>query len=294
MDGIITSNDTILNKWEFPIEMIDLEAIKQPAQCPDGKFHRYEVPPSIARALVRTDTGDIMGVHGNKYKPITHDNVVNSITDAVKRADVSKDYTTTVEVYEDGRKLKGCITFPDLTVEPTVGDITCLRIPFYNSYDASWSFSQSVEGMRLTCLNGQTIADMIAKTTFKHTLNVDVEGSARKIEQGTKVFLEHKDIWQSWMDIKVDDFMAEDFFKATIGKVFTHQTAPKFNNTTMESIMRIWHTNASQLGSNKWALYNAMTYWSTHTDQSRVPHNATKRRQVDVQKAMTHKRFEFA
>ena len=148
-----------------------------------------------------------------------------------------------------------------------------------------------MQGRRLTCLNGQTIADMIARTSYKHTLNVDVDASAAKIQYGAKCFMEHRDIWSSWTKVNVNDVMAERFFKATLGNVKTHLTTPKVNQATMENIMRIWHENSSALGSNKWALYNAMTYWSTHTDTSRVPHNATKRREVDVFKALKSKQF---
>ncbi len=287
-DGIVTTNaSNVLEDWEFHIEMFDLEAVKKVTTT-----DRYEVPANIARALVRTDTGEIMGVHGSKYKPIHHSKVVDSIVDAVNKANISTDFVTEINTYESGRKLKGLIKFPDINVQPTVGDYTCLTIPFYNSYDASWAFSQSVQGLRLTCLNGQTISDMIARTTYKHTLNVDVDASAKKIQLGAECFMEHRDVWESWTKVQVTDDMAERFFKATIGNVKTHMTTPKVNQATMENVMRIWHDNASDLGSNKWALYNAMTYWSTHTDESRVPHNATRRREVEVSKALRSNQFK--
>jgi|TARA_R110000803_G_scaffold6908_4_gene22297 hypothetical protein len=294
MDGhtqILNSYDEAMipADYDFPIKMMPLQALAGGM----GEFQaRIDVPTQLAQALVRTDTDQVLGVHGSKYKPITHTNVVNSIMDAVKKANVTSGYDVNVRVYEGGKKMKGLVKFPDIIVEPVVGDYTCLEIPFYNSYDASWAFSQTVQGKRLTCLNGQTIADYLAKTTHKHTLNIDVDGSARKITAGTEVFMNHREIWESWSRTSVTCEMAEQFFKTTIGKVFTNTTAFKYNNSTMESIMKIWNDNRFVLGDNKWALYNSMTYWSTHTSESLVPHNQSKRREVDVIKAMNTSTFK--
>ena len=47
----------------------------------------------MARAIVRTDTNEVMGVHGSKYKAIKHDDVVNSVFDAIDTSNISKDHT---------------------------------------------------------------------------------------------------------------------------------------------------------------------------------------------------------
>ena len=284
-------NQSILEEWEFPVAMKDLYAYS--VISADGPSI-IEIPHSMSQALVRTDTNEVMAVHGSKYNPILHSDVVNSIDDAVKKADITKDYTTKIYTFENGKKLKGIVKFPDITVEPVVGDYTCLTIPFWNSYDGSWAFSQSVQGLRLWCLNGQTIADMIAHTRYKHTQNVDLEGAARKITAGVSCFMDHRDIWKSWTHVNVTDVMAEHFFTHTLAKVKSELTGndTKINKAKLERLMKIWHDNVASLGSNKWALYNTMTYYSTHTGDSRVPHTANKRRESEVYKAIKSMSFE--
>jgi hypothetical protein len=102
--------------------------------------------------IVRLDTGASMGLHKSRYKIVTHDDVVNSVLDGVKAADLSDDYEVKVDVFENGRKLRGEILFNNLTVEPEVGDYVKYRATFSNSYDASWPFAQAASGFSVWLL----------------------------------------------------------------------------------------------------------------------------------------------
>ena len=95
------------NDWAFPIQT-------QPVYDINGE------PIDGHKAIMRTDTNTVLGVHGSRYTAVPHDDVVNSILDGVSHADLSADYTVDVTVLEDGRKLRGQILFNDLVVEPAV------------------------------------------------------------------------------------------------------------------------------------------------------------------------------
>ena len=45
-------------------------------------------------------------------------------------------------------------------------------------------------------------------------------------------------------------------------------------------------TEPGHLGKNKWALYNTMTEWATHTDESRSPAVTRRLRENQVAKAV--------
>lgn len=268
------------NSWEFPVE-------QQPIYDELGNIIAGH------QAVVRTDTDQVLGVHGSRYKIVTHDDVVNSIIDGVKSADLSDDYEVTVDVLEDGRKLRGEILFNDLTVEPVVGDYVKFRVSFFNSYDASWSFSQQANGLRLWCLNGCTTADTVAKSTYKHTASVNVEGSAAKVINGFRHFTSRKDVWQDWMHTKLEQEQVENFFKKTVCKAFTRQqSVTKTNEKQLENLLGIWNDERSALGSNKWALYNCLTYWATHTKDLRKPEIAKYNRELQIASAMKSKQWE--
>lgn len=271
--------DTSLQNWEFPVEI-------QPVYDMHGE------PIQGSQCVMRTDTNKVLGVHGSRYKIVSHDDVVNSVIDGVQAANLSKDYDIDVTVLEDGRKLRGEILFNDLTVEPEVGDYVKFRVSFFNSYDASWSFSQQANGLRLWCLNGCTTPDLVAKTRYKHTASINVTGSAAKIVNGLEHFMTRKDVWQHWMQTKITQDQVESFFKATVCKSFTRQQqVTKTNEKQLETLLDIYSNERSALGPNKWALYNCLTYWATHTKDLRSPHTAQYNREVAISSAMRHKQW---
>ena len=268
-----------MNDFNFPVE-------QQPIHDQLGNIIAGH------QAVVRTDTDQVLGVHGSRYKIVSHDDVVNSVLDGVKSADLSDDYEVSVDVLEDGRKLRGEILFNNLTVEPAVGDYVKFRVSFFNSYDASWSFSQQANGLRLWCLNGCTTPDTVARSRYKHTASINVEGAAAKVVNGLEHFQSRKDVWQSWMQTKLEQQQIENFFKKTVCKAFTRQqSVTKTNEKQLENLLSIWSDERSSLGSNKWALYNCLTYWATHTQDLRKPEIAKYNRELQIASAMKSKQW---
>ena len=267
------------NSYNFPVE-------EQPVFTQDGEL----IPDH--KCIVRTDTGKTLGLHGSRYKMIPHEDVVESIVDGVKASNLTSDYEVSVSVAEDGRKLRGEIIFPDLVQEPAVGDYTQFRVSFFNSYDGSWPFSQQANGLRLWCLNGCTTPDAIAKSRFKHTASVNVDGSASKIIGGAEHFMGRSKEWQSWMQTRLNNDQVEQFFRSTICKVVTKQKQMvKTNEKQLENLISGWDREKADLGWNKWALYNCLTHWATHTNDLRSPEVARYNREILISNAMNHKLF---
>ena len=264
-------------EYNFPVEL-------QPVFTEEGNEIQNH------KCVVRTDTGDTLGLHGNQYRIIPHDDVVNSIIDGVKAANLSTDYEVKVDVIDNGRKIRGEIVFGDIIQQPSVGDIIKYRISFFNSYDGSWAFAQKANALRLWCLNGCTTPDLIASSRFKHTASVDVLGSADKVISGADHFMNRAEEWQSWMKSQLNDDQAENFFRSTLCKVTTKQKqVEKTNERQLENLISGWQTEAAALGRNKWALYNCLTSWATHTNDLRAPHVARYNREAAIGNAMRHK-----
>ena len=267
------------NSYNFPVE-------EQPVYTQEGEL----IPDH--KCIVRTDTGKTLGLHGSRYRMIPHDDVVNSILDGVKASNLTSDYEVSVDVIEGGRKLRGEIIFPDLVQQPAVGDYVQFRVSFFNSYDGSWSFSQQANGLRLWCLNGCTTADAIAKSRFKHTASVNVDGSAAKIIGGAEHFMGRSKQWQSWMQTRLNNDQVEQFFRSTICKVVTkQQQVTKTNEKQLENLISGWDREKVDLGWNKWALYNCLTHWATHTNDLKSPQIARYNREIAISNAMNHKLF---
>ena len=264
------------NDYNFPIDT-------QPVFTQDG-----EVIPDH-KCIIRTDTGKAMGLHGSRYKAIPHDDVVNSILDSVKASNLSSDYDLNVDVIEGGRKLRGQILFKDLVQEPAVGDYVQFRVSFYNSYDGSWPLGQRADGFRLWCLNGCTSPDAIAMSRLKHTTSINVDGSAAKIITGAEMFMNKAEEWQAFMKVRINSDQVEQFFRSTICKVTTKQKqVTKTNEKQLENLISGWQEESATLGHNKWALYNCLTSWATHTEDLRAPEVARYNREAMISSAMNH------
>ena len=263
--------------WDFAIDM---------EPCLDMRGN--EIPKM--RNLIRTDTGESLGTHKSKYKPITHSDAVNSIMDSIKQSDISSDYSVKKHVADNGAKMRLEVLFNDIMLEDAeVNDYIQYRVQAYNSYDGSWAFQQSAEGFRLWCLNGCTTAETVSKTWAKHTTNVSVDSSAHKIADGLEMFLNSKGVWEAYRSTPVTTEQAESFFKKTVCNVQHKASHAKFNDRQLQNLLGGFDNERAQLGNTKWALYNCLTSWATHTDEAKSPENARRIREAAIIKAMKHK-----
>ena len=284
MDGTLP----MIKDWNFDVETYDLKVRKLFGD-------EIVVPPNMAQAVVRTDTNQILGVHTDKYKIIKHDDVVNSVMDSIQSANLSHDYTVDVQVLDDGRKLKGEILFNDITIEPQKDDYIKFRVPFYNSYDGSWSFSVTCDGIRLWCLNGCTTPDTITKSVSKHTASANVTSSTAKVQRGFEMFLQSEDKYRNYTNIDISSTLASNVFRK-LTKLPSIDSADKnkFNEKQMSNLRYQWRNEKAELGSNAWALYNTLTHWATHTSEYKQPAATTRNRENQLAKLFKNDEWYYA
>lgn len=238
------------------------------------------------KALVRPDTGETLHIHRDSYKMLPHDDVVNSTYDSIKNTNISQDFDFDVKCLESGKKLQIDVIFNDLVTTPAVDDHVKYRIRAWNSYDGSWAYQTVADAFRLWCLNGCTTTDQLSQVWMRHTSQVSTEGAANKIMLGLETFHAQKDLWQGWMISKIKRDHAEEFFKKQLIANKTKTSEEKFNSKQLEKLMGQLDTEFKELGQNKWALYNCMTHWATHTTGTKSPHNVTRDREAKVAKAL--------
>ena len=286
MDG----SQTILADYDFPVEVVPLVAVKE---LQNGwKSQEYPVPPNMQKAIVRTDTGHVLGTHGGAYKMVKHADIVDRMQSAIDMSVISKDYEHTQTIYENGAKMKGKIAFNDLVVEPQVGDYIRFQVEYLNSYDGMWSIMIKAQGYRLWCSNGCASANSLSYDRSKHTTGFNLAGTSAKIRNALTTFWDNKDVWQQYASMPVSPSQAEHFLKATICNRHSHTTQAKVNETKLEKLMGLYNTESQKLGRNKWALYNALTWWSSHANDANHPHRAEVLRHNEVTKAISSARWE--
>tara|TARA_B100000508_G_scaffold135612_1_gene127618 strand:- start:138 stop:998 length:861 start_codon:yes stop_codon:yes gene_type:complete len=280
--------DDIKQDYEFPTEMVELEALNTTGQI--GKDN-YKVPTDMARACVRTDTGQVLGIHGSKYKPIAHKDVVDNVMQGVDKTGIT-DYKTDIKIFENGAKMRGSVTFENLVIEPQKDDIIKFRINFFNSYDQSWAFSTICDGLRLWCMNGCTTPVNASTLRFKHTTKVNIQSIKERVLAGYHFFKDSGKEYSEWATIRLSNNSVQRFLEQTVAKTFKRSSnSIPFNITRTETLLEGFDRESRSLGNTKWALYNALTYWSTHTEGERE-HAIRKRREDEVAKALGSKQWQ--
>jgi len=242
------------------------------------------------QSIERISDDACLGLHKSRYKLVPYENIVSGTIDAIQAANISKDYTTNFKLVDDGAKMRGEILFNDLTVEPAVGDFVKFRISFFSSYDGTWAFEMNADGLRLWCTNGCASPYAAARTKQRHMTSLNIESATAKIEMSMHNFFEEPERWNKWRSEKVSTHWVENFFSATIARAPTHiKSRKKINMIQLENLMQQWSREADQLGSNKWALYNTMTHWSSHTQDYKNPEVTRRNRELAVVSALSSK-----
>jgi len=282
MDG----STIVQDDWRFPVEELPLVAMKN-----DTK--KYFIDKDRYKAIVRTDTNEVLGVHSGKYNMVKHNDIVENIMEGVALADISKDYDHSIRVYENGSKLKGSFVFNDLVQkDPEVNDIIRFKVDYMNSYDGMWSIMINAYGERLWCLNGCTSPEAVTREKNKHTAGFNVQASADQIKLALEVFFNDRERWDAWRATKVNNDQVQKVFEKTLAKPTTPTLTNKVNWKQLTRLMDNYRQEVNVLGNSKWAAYNAATDWASHPENVPNPHRVIVRRQDAVQKMLNNKLWE--
>jgi len=244
------------------------------------------------KLLVREDTGEHLHVHKASYKVLPHADVVQATQDALKAVNISSDYDFNVYCHEQGKKLEIDIKFNNLVTEPEVGDHVMFRVKGFNSYDGHWAYQTVADAFRLWCKNGCVTPDSVTAIWQRHTNSISVEGIEQKIKLGLETFWNQKEQWQAWMKTKVEKEEVENLFKKRLVKINSKTTEETHNKKQLENLMGQLDQEFKHLGQNKWAVYNCMTHWATHTTDTKRPHNVTRERERAVGQLLNTKIWE--
>jgi len=278
MDG----STIIQDDYRFPVKELPLVAL--------GEHNKYPIDAKRFKAVVRTDTEEVLGVHSGKYNVVKHEDIVEGIMSGVSLADISRDYDHEIKIYENGAKLKGSFIFNDLVhKDPEVNDIIRFKVDYMNSYDGMWSIMVNAYGERLFCLNGCTSPEAVTREKNKHTSGFNILASSHQIKDALEVFFNERERWDAWRKTSVNTELVQGIFERTLAKPTTPTLTNKVNWKQLTRLMSNYRQEVNVLGNNKWAMYNAATDWASHPENVPNPHRVVVRRQDAVQKMLNSK-----
>ena len=236
----------------------------------------YESSKNI---IYRTDTAAELGVHGRGYKPIAPKKIVDTTRTVMERSELNLvGLTERIRTSHDGARLIVDYNLPAHTYETGDGDTASLSLLAISSFDGTWPFMISVAAVQSACTNLQVfVSGEIAVYKAKHTQSLDIEHGANIIVKSLDVFNNERELWKAWQGTQVRDMEAFYFFADALdvklgSKSFSHSYSPADllhklprRNENLNYIWRMYDSiYRNRLGANWWAVYNAMTDWSTH------------------------------
>ncbi len=227
----------------FPVSLRPVFVGDQGSQASD--FH----------AVVRTDTGAVLGIHRGSYKLVPNRAIFEPFEEAIVRSGLDLEG---IEVKEGiaylGRTVVREYHFPRLTVEPRVGDVVEFKLTVLNSYDATNAFRVLMAGRRRLCVNGLIGAERSASVYARHTAGFSVERAVDGIRRAFERYLALDTEWKRWTGRSITPVEAHAVFEAIPGS----------NPKRLQRLEAYWAIEAQSAGETVWGLYNTLTHWSTH------------------------------
>jgi hypothetical protein len=262
-----------------------------------GEWHH-----SSKVAVVRTDTMQELGVHGQNYKPVAPKELIQAQRDIIMRSDLETGgLTENITTAYHGAATFVKYRLPEHTYTTPDGDTACLTLLGVTSLNSTFAFIMSAGAHQSACFNGQVfISGAAALFKARHTKNLDIKAAARSITKSLEVFQTEQELWAKMYRTEVTAKQAMFVFAEAAGcldlvKAIVAESGVSWSavfdqlprlNSSLTYLANAWNQYSDKMGRNQWAVYNTLTDWSTHAPA------ATKKTQANIA-SVNHKRQEI-
>lgn len=221
------------------------------------------------KAMVRSDTGAIIGIVGKDWTPIQNAEAFAFFDTIVKEKGMS--YIKAKEI-DGGSKV--FLQAKVSTGEVRKGDIVENRLTLVNAFNGSSSFMIRMTPMRLVCTNGLLSADKA------HSIHVRIRhtrSAKERYEQALMIFAGAQKAFQTFLDASraltqkmVDKEMVRRFLNSTFGD--ENNESARIRNQKNDSFI-LSQAGAGNGQGTLWDLYNGVTDFVDHA-RSKNPEQA--------------------
>ncbi len=239
----------------------------------DGVTHT----DSNNKVLYRKDTGDVLNVVRNRYKMAQYGDAWKAAERILANSDLNlQGIKRRMEESHGGGRAFAVYTLPEHTVDLGKGHEVQLQIIAYSSFDGSWCFVLEVGGVSLICANRQVAIDGFSLYKSKHTPSLNIAHGVGKISEALTVYEKEAERWKRWKDQTISNRAAFNVFADAANCKFPKSQPNMTVHGLLEEpevyrnkgLLYMWNqytgTEQKLLGSNEWAVFNAMTHWATH------------------------------
>ena len=259
--------------FDMPIKKV----INPPITLPDENGVQTPTLMNDQVIVYRPDTMEILGrSRSNKYKIIEPSVLFQKHAEKVmEQPDLPKNVIVTDSIYEGGRKQKRTVEYPDLThVMPDNSKVN-MRSDIFNSVDMSWMYQAFAGAYRDLCRNSLVFGGQrMYHVKQKHTTGLNVSATLNQVTKTIQMFNENKELMDKMIkqEITLDQvayILAQNIAKKKSGlSRYGIQQKVEVNKKLLDYFLYQFNKEKGNLGSTVWTLFNALTHWSTHIDDT--------------------------
>ena len=274
-EEITRTHDNLMDVslFDMPIKKV----INPPITLPDENGVQTPTLMNDQVIVYRPDTMEILGrSRSNKYKIIEPSVLFQKHAEKVlEQPDLPKNVIVTDSIYEGGRKQKRTVEYPDLThVMPDKSKVN-MRSDIFNSVDMSWMYQAFAGAYRDLYPNSLVFGGQrMYHVKQKHTTGLNVSATLNQVTKTIQMFNENKELMDKMIkqEITLEQvayILAQNIAKKKSGlSRYGIQQKVEVNKKLLDYFLFQFDKEKGNLGSTVWNLFNALTHWSTHIDDT--------------------------
>tara|TARA_R100001015_G_C4625634_1_gene184242 strand:- start:974 stop:1903 length:930 start_codon:yes stop_codon:yes gene_type:complete len=225
----------------------------------------------------RTDNGEPIAIHGKRYKAVQYPDMIDKTRDMLERSDLNcADIKESIQVSPNGGMCAVKYTLPATSFKTPDGDTISATVLIINSFTGVWSFDMSIGGEQSACLNGQVFVSNLAnKYKSRHTNQLNIDAGIRMLAKTADILENEIELWHSMYSKEVGRIdTARAFTLAAnytgdinelLQDIVEYGKPVNVKNKALSHLYDVYNNRyRPNFGANQWAVYNAITDWSTH------------------------------
>ena len=239
------------------------------------------------KALINAKTDQVISIVSDRYKVVTNEEIFSAFCDSVQRSPINaEDAQVVVKQTETGGRAMVDFVFPNHYTAVT-GDTsrTALQLCALNSFDGSLRYMVKAGGLRMKCLNGQVLGNIVGSYSSTHTSSLKVQDSADHVVRMITDFNKAREYWSGLMQRSVSNNEAYEVIRQFLN--LPEDFDMDQPNARFEHCCTLAGRYFEEMGHNLYALYNALTDYVSHPiKKSKNPTAKTTRERAKIQQVI--------
>ena len=285
--------DSGLGAADFQVAKAPVE-FRIPTFAYDGSMIMDTIEYPSKEVYYRTDTNEPIAVHGLRYNPVQYSEMINKTRDMLERSDLNcEDIEENIQVSPNGGMCLVDYTLPATNYETPDGDRGSVKVLALSSFNGVWSFILSLGFQQWACLNHQIMINNPASIyKCRHTNKLNVDKGVNLLGQTANLIENEIELWNEWANTYTSITETAKTFASVSNytgdivelkdEIYKYGRPVNVKNKTLTYLYDVYNnTYKKTMGETQWAVYNAVTDWSTHAPSSAKNVIALKQRRIE-------------